>query len=229
MTETWSPDDIHEAWLKAVAVWNVFGLPALLGVVAAVALVRARAAEGASWLGRRGVVLRIGRIHDLLALWSLLTVADELWAARGQGFSRANPFVVVPALGAVIIDGLLGRGLRRFRPAARWVALVVAALRWTLAVWLTVTFGAFGGSIDPTEWPRLAVSRVLPAFLFVALLLPATARVFQARGAVDPPPGKAGAVLALGSRLFVVLLGSIVLIDALDLAIRAAVESMSRA
>ena len=69
MTETWSADDIHEGWLKAVAVWNVFGLPALLGVVAAVALIRARAAEGASWQGRRGVVLRIGRIHDWLALW----------------------------------------------------------------------------------------------------------------------------------------------------------------
>jgi len=230
---TWTPETVDAVRLSAVAYWNVYGLPALLAVVSVVSLARSQRRDGgaeldapSAWTDRRLMVRRIGLMHYGLAFWSLTTVADEFWAARDQGFSHANPITVVAALATALIDIPLGAGLRRFRPGARWAALGFAAVRWTLAVWVTMIVGQSGGTFDPTEWPRFAAARVTPAFELLALLLPATARVFQTRGA-DGPNAESGLVdrlLALGSRLFLVVVVSAAATDALDWAVRAAVE-----
>lgn len=220
---TWSPEAVGEAWVRAVALWNVAGLPALLIAAAAATLTRRRA----DWADRRRVVRQLGLMHYGLAAWSLTTVVDEFWASRAQGFAGTNVVAVVPALVSVLVDPPLGFGLRRFRRAARWAAVAFGTLRWTLVVWLTAIGRQFGASLDWTEWPRLAAGRALPAFVLVALLLPATGRAFAARGdepAPGPEPGPVDRAVALASRLFLVVLGSAVATDALDWAVRAAGE-----
>jgi hypothetical protein len=221
-----TPDEIESAWVSAVALWNTVGLPVVLAVPTASTLVKG--ARGASWWAeRRRVIRNVGLMHFGLALWAVLGVLDEAWAAREQGVSHANPIVVMTAVIATAIDLPVGLGLRRFWRGARWGSIVFNLLRWTLAVWLTMVVGGFGATFDPTEWPRLAVGRVVPAFVLVALLLPRTGRAFRPEPGppAETPANRTDLVLTLAARLFLVVLASVVVVDALDLALRVTIEA----
>jgi hypothetical protein len=227
---TWSPEAVDAALVQGVALWNVYALPAVLAAVAVVSLVRGRGGgvgDARPWADPRRVVRRVGLMHYGLALWSLTTVASELWAARAMGVLPSNPVTgLFGSTLALLIDAPLGAGLRGFWRGARWGAVVVAAFRTVVAAWVTAFSRQFGAVVDLDEWPRYAVARALPPFLLFVLLLPSTARAFRSRDATPPAPapGPFGAAVALISRLFLVVVASVVVTDAVDAAARAAVE-----
>jgi hypothetical protein len=226
-----SPETVDVTLATIATVWNLYCLPALLVALSADLLIRGRAylepgePSPRAWVIDRSVVQRIGMLHYLLSLWSLTTIASELWSARLMGGLPLSPALFSSIL-ALAVDLPLGLGLRRFWRGARWSAVVVAALRSAVAAWVTSFQQQYGAALDLTEWPRLVVSRALPFFVLTVLLLPSTARVFWTRGASTSetsPPRPGGIAVALVSRVFVVLLSSVVFTDALDWALRAAV------
>ena len=80
-----------------------------------------------------------------------------------------------------------------------------------------------------SDWPHQALAKALPVFALVTLSLPATKRAFRAFHSTEvappePTPGRSEA-LALVSLGFLVVLGSVVVTDALDAAARAWAET----
>lgn len=219
-----SAEGLSEFWVGLVSFWNLYGLPTLLAILAGIHFARPSAEQG----DRHRVVRRLGLIHIGLALWCVVSIVDEFWAAREQGYGMANMFVVVPAAVSTLVDIPLAIGLLRRWRVARWVAVVFNLLGWTLAVWFTHLVSQAGASFDPSEWPRMAVARVLPGFIVFCLLLPATGRVFsRVVQAESRAPTRFDRVLDLLSRLAVVTLVSVVIVDAIDLGIRVVSESFA--
>jgi hypothetical protein len=215
----WPPETLDDALVTAIAAWNLFGLPALLMAVATGTLVAAKRAKigsalGPAWSDRRRVVRQFGWIHIGLALWGLTTVVDELWTYRTMGIFPSNPVTgLFGSLLGILVDVPIGLGLLALRRWARWAAVVLAAVRVWIAWWVVSWIWKFGAALDPTEWPRTAVGRVLPVFLLFVLLLPGTARAVKH---AEPPAGRLDGVVALATRLFLVVLGSVVVTDAID-------------
>jgi hypothetical protein len=198
-----------------IAVWNLFGLPVLLEAVAIVATRRAGAGVQTD---PAQVVRRVGLINYGLALWGLTTVVSELWAYRVMGIFPANPIEGFHgSLLMIAADVPIGFGLRRLWRGWRWAAIVLTLVRLGLKILLNSLTWPYGLQVDPTEWPRVVVSNVLPPVLVVVLLLPSTARAF--RKSTDRAPPRWVAILVL---LLLVVLGSVVVTDAVDWTIRAA-------
>jgi hypothetical protein len=221
-------ESVDDAILTVVAAWNVFGLPALLAVVAvASSLARSRAKANEQALrdsrGRAATVRKIGLIHYGLALWAAVWLAGELRSYAEQGGFPANPvFTEMPwlTLGA-LCDLAVGFGLRRLSRRARVAAALLALWRSGLDVLFAVVGWRHGATLDWTEWPRLAVSYALPPFLAVVLLLPGSSRAFRTRDDnTDAPPTRLDWSLSLLVRLWLVVIGSVVATDALDTALR---------
>ena len=208
-----SAEAVLGIWNQAVPIWNVVGLPALMVVVTVVSLRR-----GIARADRRGIVRRIGLIEYALAVWWLVRIVSEVWAARSQGLAQANPPVLVFGLVTSLGNAVLGFGLRRLWKPARWLTVAWTLTGGALAILSTVLL-SLNAAIDPTEWPRHVLPILLPAFVLWTLVQPSTARVFENRD--DDRPSVA---LALGSRLFLVVAASGVVVDALDWALRAVVE-----
>jgi hypothetical protein len=221
---SWSTDDVNEAFNTALSAWNLYGLPLLLAAVA-VGSWRARKADPARD-DRRLAVRRLGLAHYALALWGLTTIVAEVWEAHasGQGIFPSNPVTgLYGSAVAVAVDVPVGFGLRRLWRVARWAALVPAAVRLAFGAWATSWIWRFGAPFEPSEWPLYA-TRVLPAFALALLLWPGTGRVF--RGETPAGPGRLDAAFALVARLFLVVLGSVVVTDAADHTVRAVAEAM---
>lgn len=176
-------------------------------------------------LDRERAVRRIGLLNYGLALRSLSIAVPEVQSYFALGGFRLLPVVdiALPVVFAVVNLGI-GLGLRRLRRGARWAevawnGLVAAiALVWTSWVW------RHGGFVAWRDWPDFAVSRVLPLFLLVVMLLPRTAAVVSAEHralvARTPqvgrrPPARRSVVGAL-SLGFLVIVGTVVVLNVLD-------------
>jgi hypothetical protein len=116
-------------FLTIVAWWNLYGLPALLVVVTVVVVVlgrrHARAAKGARpVVDGTLAVRRIGLIHYCLALRAAIFLVQELLTMRTMGIPE-SPVILIPSVIGVVINPLLGLGLRRRPPRrrTRWLAI----------------------------------------------------------------------------------------------------------
>jgi hypothetical protein len=231
------PDDGDSTpfdFLTIVAWWNLYGLPMLLAVAAVVVLARRRArparVDGLVTDGALAVS-RIGLIHYGLALRAGIFLAQELLSMRTMGIP-ASPVILVPAAVGVIINPLLGLGLRR-RPPRRRTRRCAAA--WytflsVLAIYSTYWLWRFNPDIDPARWPDNLVWLGLPVFLWVAILLPRTGRAFASTASPhpsdrQPPPPPGWPWVSLPTLLFLIVLSSTVAVDAIDWFHRMATES----
>ena len=219
---------IADGFAEAVAAWDVFGLPALVAaVVFAVAwLHRGREGEG----GRLVAVRRLGVIHLGLAVWSVVRVVEEVRAHRVMGIYPSNPVSGLPgSLLAVAVDVPVGLALWRLWSWGRGAGLSVEGFRTVLAVAVAAWSVQYGAAFAASDWPHQALTKALPAFALATLSLPATRRAFRARHSseVQPPaptPLRSEA-LALAALGFLVVVGSVVVTDALDVAARAWAET----
>jgi hypothetical protein len=179
-------------------------------------------------LGRERAVRQIGLLNYGLALRALLMLVVALQMISAAGDTWLNPVVDLglPAL-AIVVNVVIGRGLRRLRRWARWLEVawnaVVSAFRIAWASWLL----RHGVYIDPATWPEIAITTILPPFLVIVMLLPRTARVVSAehrkRIALtrhldgQPVPSAVISAFVWG---FLVVLAAVLMLDTLDWAIR---------
>lgn len=211
----------RERFVEGVAAWNTFGLPPLL---VALAVWRWRS-EGSLGALARGAG-RLGLIHLGLAAWSLTRVVDELWAYRAMGILPSNPLTgLAGSLLAISLDLPLGLGLWNLRRWSRRLGLAVTVGRVAIGAFVLRWTWNHGAVVDLTEWPRLALSYGLPLLGLVALAWPGMAGVF--RGEREEGSDSRGAkALAVTSLLALVVLGSVVLTDAADWALRAGTSDL---
>jgi hypothetical protein len=193
---------IDEALLAIAWYWNLFGLPSLL---IALMIWRARKPRGP-------VARELGWLFIGMACWSLVWLGQGLWASRGMGFVAAHLALdlLLPLI-SVVVNLPIGLGLLRRNRWARWAAIPWIALRAGFGIW-AASWVRYGATLDWTEWPRLVVEHVLPAWVLIVLLLPSTARAL--RREAEPSPS------VLLPRWLLVILGSVVVLDALDLSVR---------
>lgn len=211
-------EDVWATFVRWVATWNVYGLPALLAVVA-VFRWRSEGSPGA----RTRAARRLGLIHVGLAAWSATRVVDELWAYRAMGIFPSNPVTgMAGSLLAMAVDLPLGLGLLGRRGWSRWLALTLGMARLVLAGLILQWTWRHAAAVDLTEWPRLALSYGFPALSVVVPLWPGMAGVFRGEG--EAPGGRGTSALAVVCLLGLVTLGSVVVTDAVDWALRAATE-----
>ncbi len=122
--------------------------------------------------------------------------------------------VVIPGLVAMLAHLFLGFGLRRFWKSARWLMIA-----WTLVVWALTLLWTWhvspSATIDLVEWPRQVLPLLWPLFVLAALLAPATGRFF-----VNHDDDRPSVAFSLGSRLFLVVIASGVIVDAVDWVLR---------
>ena len=226
MKTGWPPDPemLDSSLRSAVSAWNTIGLPLVLAVLGFVLL---RYRERAIWADRRRSVRVIGLIHYGLAMWAITAVVSALWASRTMEAVAAQVIIseVVPTI-PILFDLPLGFGLRRLSRWARWISLPVWGLRSVFAAWLVSLAWKYGPVFDPTEWPSAVAGRLLPLIVLVVLLLPGTARALKEKPGETTAPGTVDVVAALVVRGLAIVLGSVVLTDAIDWTIRALAESM---
>jgi len=172
-------------FIKLVTLWNLYGLPALLVVVAIGVLIRRgfRSSTAVILDGLRTVSL-VGLIHYGLALRALVQLAQELLTLRAMGIPESF-FNLISSIVAVLLNPYLGRGLRRRRPRARRLALVWYAFLSLIAVAVVFWRRRYHLAFDPARWPDYLVGHGLPFFLLAVMLLPRIKRVF-AREAPAP-------------------------------------------
>jgi hypothetical protein len=195
------PATLDETLLAIAWYWNLFGLPVVL---VAATVWRARGEH-------RSVARDLGWIFIGMACWSLIWLGQALWAARGMGFVAAHLVLdlLVPLISAMV-NLPIGFGLLRLNRWARWVAIPWCALRAAFGIY-TASLVRYGSTLDWTEWPRLFVEHALPAAVFLLLLLP------------GPPieQSRFHQAIALLTRWLLVIVGSVVVLDALDFSARA--------
>lgn len=217
-------------FLTIVAWWNLYGLPALLVVVTVVVVVlgrrHARSAKVAGPVADGTLaVRRIGLIHYCLALRAAIFLVQELLTMRTMGIPE-SPVILIPSAIGVVINPLLGLGLRRRPPRrrTRWSAIAWYTFLSLLAIYTTYWFWQFSPGIDPARWPDDLIWLGLPVFLWVTMLLPRTRRAFAAKPATAKPPEfpelapepKGWPWLSLLALLFLVVLSSTVAVEAVD-------------
>ena len=215
-------------FLTLVAWWNLYGLPALLVIVVAVVVVKVwRHAAPSGMVDGALAVRRVGLIHYGLALRALIFLIQELLTMRTMGVAESFVILITSAIG-VVINPLLGLGLRR-RPPRIWTRRL--AIAWysflsAIAIYTTYWLWSFNPSIDPARWPDNLVWLGLPVFLLVVMLLSRTRRAFgsgQQRPAPEPSTPERPWV-SLPALLFLIVLGSTVAVEAVDWAYRTATE-----
>jgi hypothetical protein len=235
-------DAIEWDFVNLVAWWNVYGLPVLLAVVAIAVLIRSRS-RPAPTTGRDSsrIVWRIGLIHCALAFQAWIFLAQALLTMRTMGIPES---VVSPVTGLIdtVVNPVLAIGLLRRRPRARRLAIAWYAMRSLLGILVMVWRWYYLVPLDLATWPELAVSRIMPLFLFVVMLLPRINRVFvhEAKPGPlnaetgDPEPGSAlleptirWPVVSLATLLFLIVGCSNLVVDAADWGYRLAFEPES--
>lgn len=231
--------------IELIDTFNLYVLPPVVVTVVLGALLKGRrglesetapdggdAALRLKRLDRERTVRRIGLVNYGLALRALVMVVPEFqaYAATGSFWSIAPIDVGVPLIVAAV-SVPIGLGLRRLRGGARWGEILWSAFYSALTLGLSVWMWNLGAHVDAGEWPALAVSKVLPPFLLVVMLLPGTGKVVSAeyRALVARTPELSSrpvrrsivSALVLG---FLVIVVSVVIVDALDWAFRVRTE-----
>jgi hypothetical protein len=213
--------------LTLIAHWNVYGLPVLLLAVTGIALLWRRFRPlTAAWLDGRAAVRRIGLIHYGLALHDLIHLAQELLTWRTMGIFQSNPTFSVraPAL-AVLVNALLGFGLRRLSPLARRLAIGWYVLWSLFAIWITAWMWHYGAAVELADWPDYLVGKGMPLVLLAVVFSPQIKRVFAApadqpgarvRESGSAPGSTSWPVVSLLTLWLLVVVGSTLVVDAAD-------------
>jgi hypothetical protein len=233
------PDDGDSTpidFLTIVAWWNLYGLPVLLLAVVVVVLGRRRARSAkvaAPVTDGTLAVRRIGLIHYGLAVRAAIFLVQELLIMRTMGIPGSLVILIPSAIG-VVINPLLGLGLRRRPPRrrTRWLATAWYTFLSVIAIYTTYWFWQFNPSIDPARWPDDLVWLGLPVFLWVVMRLPRIGRAFAAKPEStgdlsdgEPAPAPRGwPWISLPVLLFLIVLSSTVAVEAVDWVHRLATE-----
>jgi hypothetical protein len=213
------PSAAYDAFAAGVAVWNLFGLPALIATV-----LLWRAVWGRGPATRALVVRRVGLTLLLLAAWSLVRVVEEAWRSRTMGILPSNPLTGLP--GSVVMlacDLPAGLGLLFLRRWAGRLGVVVAAIRVLTGVAVVTWAVQFGATYDVSEWPAQTALRVVPLATLFTLLLPRTRALFHDSDPPEPVPPTTPAsdtTLALVWLALMVVTLSVAVTDALDFGLR---------
>jgi hypothetical protein len=234
------PDDgdstHYDDFLMMVTWWNVYGLPVLLVVVAVVAVLvwrRARSAKVAGLVDDGTLaVRRIGLTHYGLALRAGIFLVQELLTMRAMGIPGSF-VILVPSTIGVVVNPLLGLGLRRRPPRllTRRLAIAWYTLLSSLAGYATYWLWRINPAVDPARWPDNLVWLALPVYLLVVMLLPQIGRAFAAKAESTNKPLDQELALtgwwpwvSLPTLLLLIVLSSTVAVDAVDWAFRMAIE-----
>jgi hypothetical protein len=203
--------------------WNLYALPTILVVTAIVVILRqSRRTSGAG--SSRRIVDRLGLIHYLLSLSFLIAIAQE-WLSGG---ATGPQILLIKSLYApllsVVVNALLGFGLRRLSRRARLAAILWNAV-WTLIALISMTWRVYyHATIDPARWPDdIFVAKLLPMLLFILLLLPPVKRVFDRSSPDDDP--RENVVISLLALVALIILASTLTIDIADWTFRVAFPS----
>jgi len=223
-----------------IEAFNLYVLPPILIVVVVGTLAHRRRAsddgvppdDDASLrldrLDRERTVRLIGLLNLGLALRAFVMAIPEFQAYYISGnFSIFAMINIGMPLVVAALNLPIGLGLWWLRPWARWAEVVWNLLLSALALPLFVWLWRLGASITLAEWPDIAVSKVLPPLLVLLMLSPATARVVSAEHralvARTPHLSTSRTRRSLTSSLivgFLVIVGSVVVVNSLDWAIR---------
>ena len=222
--------------------WNLYGLPALLVVVAIAAAMRERLRSGAGSVvelpelsqaqptrSRIAAVRLIALIHLGLAMRAGVGLAQELLTLRGQGIPQSN-FVtglIVPVI-AIPVNLAIGHGLWRLRRWARRVAISWDALVAIITALVAFWQWKYRASARLDQWSDYVVSDVLPWFLLVVMLLPGTRLLFAGpRPALAPASQslKGGrrrwlSVVTIAALLLLIVVISTLVVDVADWVMR---------
>jgi hypothetical protein len=235
-------DAIGWDFLTVIDGWILYGLPILLVVAAAVTLRygRSHAKANASSDSLR-TVRRIGLIHCALAAQSLIFLAQELLTMRTMGIPESHISLVVGSI-TTVMNTVLAFGLLHLSPIARRLALFWYALLSLISLLAIAWLYYYRVGIDPMKWPEQVVSKILPLFLLVVMLLPRAKQVFANRARVAPataePSDRDGAaalaeasvgwrIISLAALLFLIVVCSNLVVDAADWGYRLAFVSES--
>ena len=109
-----------------------------------------------------------------------MSLVQELLTLRVMGIPQS--FVSpVGALFSSLVNPILAIGLLRRRPWAGVFAIAWYAFLSVIAVLVVTWLCYYHVAIDLATWPEQAISKILPVFLFVVMLLPRIKRVFTAQ------------------------------------------------
>jgi hypothetical protein len=234
------PEAEPSAWdfLTLIAWWNLYGLPALLIVLALVVAIRRcngpvagskqepsddSRAHSSRW--RLKAIRTIALIHLGLAVRAGIGLVQELLTLRAQGIPQSFPVtgILIPAV-AVMANLAIGHGLWRLRSWGRWAAIVWDALVAIITALVTVWQWKYRATVRLDQWPDYLVSDVLPWFLLVVMLLPGTGSLFKLRrdvlyaGKEASPEAwhRRPSLLWLLAVLLLIVVSSTLLVDAAD-------------
>jgi hypothetical protein len=127
-------------------------------------------------------------------------------------------------------------------PIARRLALFWYALLSLISLLAIAWLYYYRVGIDPMKWPEQVVSKILPLFLLVVMLLPRAKQVFANRARLAPataePSDRDGAaalaegsvgwrIISLAALLFLIVVCSNLVVDAADWGYRLAFVSES--
>jgi hypothetical protein len=226
-------------FVTLVAWWNLYGLPVVLVVVALAVVVRHGSGRTASlWMDRSRSIRRIVLIHGALAIHSLVSLVQELLTLRTMGIPGSHVVLVGSAI-STLVNPALALGLLRMRQTARRFAIGWYAILSVIAVVIVAWMYRYGVDVDPATWPVQLVSKIMPFFLFLVMLLPLTKRLF-ASGARSNLVGQSGdgegsiplsqapagwPVVSFLTLLFLIVVCSNLVVDLADGVYRAVFES----
>jgi hypothetical protein len=191
-------------FLKLVALWNLYALPVLLGLVVARAFIRTRSTHDGSRSDAIATVRQIGMIHYVMGARALIQLAQELITLRAMGIPQSNPITgfIFPGL-SVLVNPLLGRGLRRLHRGSRRWAIVWYVLWSFFAVWAAYWMWHYRAAVVLSDWPDHVAGKAMPILLLFIMALPRTRRAFREQKATTttPEPGTSnGGVAQAGVR-----------------------------
>jgi hypothetical protein len=226
-------------FVTLVAWWNLYGLPVVLVVVAvAVVLGRRSGPTTSLWRDRSRSIRRIGLIHGVLALHSMVSLVQELLTARTMGIPGSHVAFVGSTISA-LVNPALALGLLRWRQIARRCAIGWYAILSLIAILVVAWMYRYGVDVDPATWPVQLVSKIMPFFLLLVMLLPPTKRLF-AKDIRSKLVGQSGddqvslllthapagwPVVSLLTLLFLIVVCSNLVVDLADWGYRAVFES----
>ena len=165
-------------FFTVAAWWNLYGLPILLLIVLIVASLRNRSRAATTARQTAACTLRhVGLIHFVLAIHGLLALVQELLTLRVMGIPESL-ISLVGAFVSTIVNSILAVGFLRRRPRLRRVALVWYTWLSLLAAIVLVWLWYYRVYVDVVAWPEQLVSKLLPPFLLVLMMLPQIKRLF---------------------------------------------------
>jgi hypothetical protein len=239
------PDDgaltAYDRFLTMVAWWNLYGLPVLLAAVVVAVVVLARRRGPSAQLDALAdgalAVRRIGLIHYGLTVRAGIFLVQELLTLRVMGIPE-SPVILIPAAIGVIINPLLGFVLRRRHLGAWTRRLAIAWYMFLSAISVATIYWVwrYQASVDPARWPDDLIWLGLPLFLLVVMFVPRVRRAFGNAAPVEIKPDTSSEpaesaaksvwpVVSLMALLFLIVLSSTVVVEAVDWACRNAMES----